>query len=64
MSALGNNQLAIERGEKNEVSQIKCQNKKLSKSKPEINPGSKLRVLAVTGGLQKLRYFLQIGSSF
>ena len=33
---------------KNEVSQIKCQNKKLSKSKPEINPGSKLRVLAVT----------------
>ena len=28
---------------KNEVSQIKCQNKKLSKSKPEINSGSKLK---------------------
>ena len=43
MSAQSNNQLASERREKNEVNQIKCQNKKLSKSKPEINAGSKLK---------------------
>ena len=37
---------------KNEVSQIKCPKQKLSKSKLEINPGSKLRVLAVTISIQ------------
>ena len=39
MSAQSNNQLASERREKNEVNQIKCQKKNLSKLQPENKPG-------------------------
>ena len=47
MSAQGNNQLASERREIMKCIKLNVK-QKLSKSKAEINPGSKLRVLAIT----------------